>query len=236
MPALDYGSPSLLALRRFGQRLGVLRPVVRAYRRIFRTEYEASFDRAIESALRPGAVVWDVGANIGHYTQNFADRVGPEGMVLAFEPSPPSAALLRSRFGEMANVRIEEVALSDVTGSAAFFTSDESVTDGLFEGSMAAAGATVEVPVCRGDSYPTELWPNIVKIDVEGFELEVLEGLVGILPDDRLEHLFVEVHFLNLAKRGRGSAPNQIVTLLRKHGFRAIWVDPSHIAASRARK
>ena len=51
--------------------------------------YEQALTRAMHSAVRPGDVVWDVGANIGEYAAQFADWVGLDGRVYAFEPRSP---------------------------------------------------------------------------------------------------------------------------------------------------
>ena len=50
--------------------------------------YEARFMRALNARVRPGDVVWDIGANVGMYTQQFAHAVGRSGRVIAFEPAP----------------------------------------------------------------------------------------------------------------------------------------------------
>lgn len=47
-------------------------------------------------AIKPGDVIWDVGANVGYYTRKFSDSVGPAGQVFAFEPFPATAARLRA--------------------------------------------------------------------------------------------------------------------------------------------
>ena len=75
--------------------------------------------------------------------------------------------------------------------------------------------------------------PNVVKIDTEGFELDVLQGMGTVLAEPALRGVFVEVHFGLLADRGMADAPSTIEALLRAAGFETTWVDPSHIAGTR---
>jgi hypothetical protein len=74
----------------------------------------------------------------------------------------------------------------------------------------------------------------VVKLDVEGFELDVLRGLGALLRSPELRTLGIEVHFGILQERGIGDAPRRLERLLCEAGFRCAWTDPSHVIASRA--
>jgi hypothetical protein len=78
--------------------------------------------RAFCEAVRPGDVVYDVGAHVGLYTLLAARRVGPAGHVFAFEPSHRNLAHLHRHctLNHAANVRIVEAAVSDIDGMLAF--------------------------------------------------------------------------------------------------------------------
>ncbi len=130
-------------------------------------------------------------------------------------------------------MRLHNVALSQVDGRSTFYTSDigSSTTDGLVRSSEQSHA--IEVSVERGDSFRSSGSPNIVKIDVEGFELEVLKGMSGLLSDPALRAMFVEVHFLSLANRGLDNAPADMTALIRAAGFEIRWIDPSHFGAIR---
>lgn len=75
--------------------------------------------------------------------------------------------------------------------------------------------------------------PNAIKIDVEGFELEVLQGLGTHLAAPALRAIGVEVHFGILQERGMADAPQRIEQLLARNGFRVQWPDNSHLLALR---
>jgi FkbM family methyltransferase len=233
---IDYSSPMMLKLRRIGQQAGVLVPMLRFYRRAFKVSYEEGFDQEVLKRIVPGDVVWDVGANVGFFTAKFSDRVGPKGKVLAFEPSPATLAILKSRCGNLLNVELVNIALSDADGTAQFQESGEvgDPNNGLVR--AGASGTVVPVAVRRGDSLCLErgnIVPTCIKIDVEGFEKEVLDGLSATLRSPRLKNVFVEVHFQILASRGLSEAPAYIKRLLTDCGFRVTWVDPSHLIAER---
>lgn len=192
--------------------------------------YEERFHAALMQAIRPGDVVWDVGANVGHYTSIFAQAVGPAGAVIAFEPSPGCRPALATIAEDYPNVRVLEIALSDYDGWANFDTS-RGETD---VNNQLRKDGDVEVRVARADSVlsaGTTQAPDIVKIDVEGFEPEVLAGFGGSLTVPRA--FMVEVHFGQLALRGLAAYPAQLPSLFQGRGFTVGWVDPSHLVATR---
>lgn len=82
--------------------------------------YEARFERAMFAALRPGDCVWDVGANVGHYTAAFALRVGSSGHVVAFEPSPINFERLTAHLTGFDNVTALCLALGSTSGELPF--------------------------------------------------------------------------------------------------------------------
>src|SRR5208337_2172509 len=78
------------------------------------------------------------------------------------------------------------------------------------------------VRIIRGDEYDGPR-PNVMKIDVEGFEEEVLTGMPRVLADPRLRAIFLEVHFALLEQRGKTTAPLRIERTLREYKFRTKW-------------
>jgi hypothetical protein len=91
-----YSNPALIRLRSALRSVGILRLIQTSplYSRISQG-YESRFDAAMMAGLEPGMRVFDIGANVGYYTQKFAEAVGPTGEVHAFEPVPASAAKVR---------------------------------------------------------------------------------------------------------------------------------------------
>lgn len=235
---IDYSNTFLIRLRSIGRSVGILRPAVQFYRRWFGSGYEHNFDSYMLSKIRMNDVVWDVGANIGHFTERFLNTVGPTGKVVAFEPSPTAQTRLIQCFpySQHSNVVVEAMALGDVNGTVTFWHSpdvEKSVTDGL---GFKEGAVSTDVEVMTGDHYLNlhpELAPNCIKIDVEGFESDVLSGMGAVLKYPQLRGVFVEIHFEHSARRGLADAPGVVVNILKQNGFSINWVDPSHIVAER---
>lgn len=134
-------------------------------------------------------VFFDVGANLGLHS-NFAAQVCKS--VIAFEPYPPNYNQLLSNISkDLDNVDIYQLALSDSDGKAEFAVSDPRVghaTGGLKEGG-------VSVRTAKGDSIVEREGlesPDVVKIDVEGAEGKVVEGMRDTLSNCR--KIYCEVH------------------------------------------
>jgi FkbM family methyltransferase len=228
--AVNYANPLLIRIRAVAQQLHILRPMLRIYRWILGEAYEKKFRDLLLANIRGGDVVWDVGANVGLYTRLFVERVGRDGRVIAFEPSPRAFAQLQSSFATEPSVILQEVALSDFDGETDFFIAERgsTVTDSLVAHSEKSA--SIRTAVKRGDTICSHDAPAIIKIDVEGAELEVLKGMTKTLLNPIVRGIFVEVHFLILARRGMRAAPIEIETILERAGFEVVWTDASHIA------
>lgn len=199
--------------------------------------YEDRFGPALKSEARPGETVWDVGANVGLYTQEFAKAVGKAGRVLACEPIPACYETLRERFAGIPQVSLMNVAVGAADGHICMSLDANplAATHRVVQPD-GSGGGRVQVEVRSAESivveYP-ELFPNLVKIDVEGHEGAVLDGMHGLLADRRLRCVGIEVHFGLLDARGENERPKQIEQTLIGHGFQVRWTDPSHLLALR---
>jgi FkbM family methyltransferase len=154
---------------------------------------------AFREAVAPGAVILDVGANLGAYALILGMWVGPSGRVFAFEPAPePFAGLLAlvAANGLADRVSAHQVAVSDQEGVAAF------LARGLHGANrLAPAGVPsddlLRIPSTTIDAFCRRMavQPDFIKIDAEGAELNVLKGARDTIEavGSRLQ-LFVELH------------------------------------------
>jgi FkbM family methyltransferase len=226
-------------VRGLARRAGLTRAYL-AVKRRFGTEqrYEAAFDDALRSSIAPGDVVWDVGANVGRYTVVFSELVGQEGHVVAFEPVPATFDYLSAAAADRPNVTLLSVALGAESAVSEINVMSDARAGTHSLVSNAPESSAVSVTVERGDqirvnrSLPA---PNVIKIDVEGFEYEVLLGIADTLELPTCRAVMCEVHFGVLAKRGLKRHPQRIEEYLQARGFSTRWVDASHLAATRGK-
>jgi FkbM family methyltransferase len=240
---MNYSHPLLRYPRYLARKSGILGLFERTSIRMFSSAgYEEKLSRLMLSQIRPGDIVWDVGANHGYYTTKFADAVGKSGMVVAFEPHPMAFESLTTSLGSRTNVRLENAALGDFEGAADLFVSQADDGQDYKIYHLAAAenkkplNSIPQVRVRTGDAFRStqpQLAPNHIKIDVEAFEYEVLMGLSETLKTEQLRCIYMEVHFTLLRERGLPDVPAKIADLLKDHRFKVKWVGPCHLSASR---
>lgn len=228
-------NPAMIGLRNVARKTGVIQFINQFLPR--KKNYEQTFDTAMFEAVKPGDVIWDVGANVGYYTRKFSDSVGSAGQIFAFEPFPATAARLRAELTGVETVTVLPVALGAETGTVSMRQGDDELgaTNRIVEGGAGESRVT-RVDIATGDSIFSRglaAAPAIIKIDTEGFELDVLNGMQEILNRATLRAVFIEVHFGLLAERGLSAAPGRIERLLSEKGFRNRWLDLSHLAAYR---
>ena len=159
--------------------------------------YEPEQTAAFQQAVRPGSVVYDVGAHYGYYSLLASRLAGPNGRVIAIEPSPRNLAVLRRHLAlnHASNVTVVEMAVSDREGEARFDNRAGSGVGHLSpEGSLTVPVTTLEA--LAGRFSP----PDVIKIDVEGAEEAVLAGVRGLL--ERMQPaIFLSTHGLALRER-----------------------------------
>jgi FkbM family methyltransferase len=139
-----------------------------------------------DKLLRPGDTVFECGAHHGCTTIALSRWVGPEGRIFAFEPAAYNAQMVRRNIelNGLRNVVIEQKAVGLTDGRA--FISDKS-NSSVLQGATAGR----EVDVTSLDKFAA-LNPDLLKIDVEGFEAEVLKGAQRVLGNSPA--LAIEVH------------------------------------------
>jgi FkbM family methyltransferase len=196
---------------------------------------EPQLTKALLDAVFPGDCVWDVGANVGHYTRLLAERVGQSGCVVAFEPFSPAFRQLAANTSRFPQVKSLQLALGAYEQDLHIDPVAHSPGFSLI-GNGAENGEAVHVTTGRKTILEGCPRPNILKVDVEGFEEDVLWGMREELANPVCRTVFIEVHFSLLERRGFQRAPGRLISLLEDFGFRTRWLDQSHLSGSRARK
>jgi FkbM family methyltransferase len=146
--------------------------------------------KALLGVLRPGQIVFDIGANIGYYTLLASQQVGPSGRVLAFEPFPRNIAYLQRHvsLNHADNVTIVPVACAERGSLERFVMGTDCATGHLSSGPAARDDQrTLIVATAAVDDIVREcgLIPDVMKVDVEGAEERVLRGAAKTLAEAR---------------------------------------------------
>jgi FkbM family methyltransferase len=157
------------------------------------------------SLLRPGDAMIDAGANIGLFAVLAASRVGPNGLVIACEPSPATMTLLRANVArnDFDWVELHEVAVAEQPGRLAFEDFGPGSGFSSFAPENAGSGTRVEVEVTTLDELAGDRLGQVrlVKLDVEGAELRALRGASRLLGDARPDFI-VELEPEHLQRQG----------------------------------
>ena len=155
--------------------------------------------KACAKLIGSGDMVIEVGSHIGYLTTYFAHLAGPQGRVLAFEPSDENARYLSANIKNLPNTAIDRRGIADFEGEATFFVEtltgqnnsllkDYTVFDSNAKNAgVAATRQEVSIQVTTLDKACDALGlsPNFIKIDIEGSELEAVRGMMATLQKSR---------------------------------------------------
>lgn len=168
-------------------------------------------------------ILFDVGANIGQTIASFLEMF-PDSQIHSFEPSPATFEALRNAYGHDARVHLENLALGDQEGTLPFHvTQDYSVNDSLLEPAWDAGAKIVSVRVSTLDRYCQQHRVETIdylKIDTQGFDLQVLRGADQLLKEKRVRSLSVELTFSPMYK----SQPSyiEVLSFLETAGYQPL--------------
>jgi FkbM family methyltransferase len=188
------------------------------------------------SRINTDDVVFDVGANFGGYAC-FAAASCQRGQVYAFEPHPENVR--RIQMNAATNdlpVDIREVALSDHSGTAELAVHEEDKMHHL----EAEGSRTIPIQLHAADELIANGGvepPNVVKIDVEGAEYDVLQGMKETLQNPKCRLVYCEIHPESSLEWGVSDAEKQsIFELFEKSGFDIERIDDGSFIHIRAEK
>ena len=175
--------------------------------------------------LKQGDVFLDIGANVGYYTVLASRVVGPSGAVIAVEPALRNLCFLAThiRLNGAGNVRVVPAACSDTAAVRLFSPGADPARGHLattVEGTAGAAivaAITVDALLARA-----EVIPHVIKIDVEGGELDVLRGAHATLAASR-PVILLATHSAKLR--------TDCLAHLAGYGYRATALDGSPASA-----
>lgn len=193
--------------------------------------YHKQMTKVVKSIIAKGMVCLDIGANIGYFTLIMARLVGEEGKVFAFEPEPHNFDLLVKNIAINGyhNITPIQKAISNKNGRAELFL--DRVNPGSHslvrpeQNTHTFGGDVIEVETQTLDSFFRDYNGKIdfVKMDVEGAELTVLEGMGNIT--NKNKDLAIITEFLPDSLTRFGSSPEEFLNRPLQHGFKLYDID-----------
>lgn len=197
----------------------------------YQNVYEPSVSSLFCSLIEKGMTVVDVGANLGYYTLLAAKRVGDNGLIIAFEPNPFMFDLLQEniRINGWKNVQAFQLAVSDSEGKRQFNLPKLNVAAASFtiwnENDVAES---ITVNAVSLDCF-LQVDPDIIKIDVEGAELEVLRGMREILVKGKVK-VMCEVHPAQLSSLGY--SVKEIEEILNQYNYNIYLISEERLIST----
>ena len=185
--------------------------------------YEMRKRLAFERQIKPGSVVYDIGANVGYFSMLASVLAGPDGQVFSFEPLPRNTAYLRRHIAlnHLDNIEVIEAAVSDQAGEAFFVLGASSAMGHLAEsGEIKVKIVTLDALIEKQAIVP----PDYIKLDVEGAEYHALNGARNLLAAYR-PILFLDTH--------DRTAHADTVALLQELNYRFEILDGKAMAESK---
>jgi FkbM family methyltransferase len=169
--------------------------------------YKAYADRAERQLLKKilfrGAVTVDVGANIGIYSEFLSRCVGPTGLVHSFEPSPENFRLLSTATRHLSNVRLTQAAVGERSGKCKLYISDKlNVDHRAYKADGDSRRAIPAEMVALDDYFEPGQRVDLIKMDIQGYELHALRGAQRVLQENPDINLLLEFWPAGLAQAG----------------------------------
>lgn len=188
--------------------------------------YEADETHFLKSVFRDGDVFLDIGANLGWYSLVLG-RNCPSSQIFAFEPIPATVEVLKKniQLNKLDNIEPIGMGLFNEEAELSFlFAPDVSGATSLKLTGQSRGASAIQNVVCKTTTLDTfcaarDVVPTLLKVDVEGAELMVLQG-----GEKTLQYTpIILIELLRKWSREFGYHPNDVFTLLERYGYRA-WV------------
>jgi FkbM family methyltransferase len=188
-------------------------------------QVESIIQGILVERLREGMVFYDLGANIGLFSLLAARLVGVTGRVISFEPDPETAVRLERNIARNGyqNMTVVQAGVWSKSGVRRFMIADASSPDhGVGRFTEDANGHDMVECVALDDIAKKVVAPDAIKCDVEGAEIEVLQGAKQVLREHK-PWIVCELH----------SDANRVMAgeILKQFGYRIQIVDANHVLA-----
>lgn len=167
----------------------------------------------------------DIGANLGYYTILTGKIIGEKGKVYAFEPNKECAKMLSKNVSAntLYNVEVIQAAVSDKTGTITLYISEDNSGDHRTYNSLEKRKSYTVKTYALDTFFDLNEKIDLVKIDVQGFEMKVLLGMKKLIKKNARIILICEFWPQGLIEAGY--SPIKFLTLIKKLGFSINYID-----------
>lgn len=158
---------------------------------------ERKSTRIMERFVRPDDVILELGANIGYYVLIESTVLSDNGYIYAVEPAPDNVELLKKNIAlnNIKNIEVSNMAMSNRKGTAKLYLGQACNLHSLINSSGSSDAKYVEVQTDTIDNFLKGKKPiTFLRMDVEGYETEVIDGMQDTLKSQSFKRLFVEIH------------------------------------------
>jgi FkbM family methyltransferase len=185
--------------------------------------YEFEKQLVLRDLVKPGDVVYDIGAHVGYFTIIFSKLVGPKGRVIAFEPFKENVDWIKRHadLNRMTNIEVVQAGIGGQTGDVSFAKGWHSATGGM------TAEGDQKFKVLKLTDFielRTAPIPQLIKFDIEGAEQDAIPAAINFLVKSRVR-LLISTHSDTITKN--------LGQLLASHGYRVTPLQWSNRPAQR---
>lgn len=217
------GVPGTGAVRLEGMRI-LVRPGEVVGHAVAYGQFEVFERRLFASLVREGDTVFDVGANFGLYSV-IASAHLRSGSLHAFEPNPDLFPILKANLERrpFGHLKAHQLAIGATRGNVPFHCAIDSAFSSIVETGRMATERTVMVPMTTIETFMEEQGiprVDVMKIDVEGFEPEVLQGARRLLARPDAPIVLIEIAHANL--QPRKMTQETVLEELGRHGYEVL--------------
>jgi len=210
-------------------------PAYRFAYRIFKAYADRAERQVLQKILFAGAVVVDAGANIGIYSEFLSRCVGQKGVVHSFEPCPDNFMRLRCATRKLPNVCLCPAAVGERSGEIMLYVSDKLNVDHRAYATEGNARRALQVGMVALDDYfKAGERVDLLKLDVQGYELHALQGARRIVNENPEIKLLLE--FWPYGLKQAGANWGELIEMLEGFAMNIMFVRADSLIPFEARK
>ena len=190
--------------------------------------YEKNETELFKKIVKKGMVILDIGANIGYYTLLAARLIGAEGKVYAFEPDPYNFSLLNKnvKINGYNNVTTVQKAVFSQSGKMQLFLDKNNLGGHSLSKANVNKSNSTSTEVTSIDDYfiNSKQKIDLVKMDVQGLEMKVIEGMDNVIKENKEIQIILE--FWPWGLQNAGSSSPTLLNKLGEYGFTLYDIEP----------